>query len=170
MDKQKKLLFLGGTGAMYDAVALAQKKGIYCIVADYYENSPAKRIADRSYLVSTTDIDAVLEIARENEIDGVFTGFSDANLPPARAVADALGLPFYATTEQIEVTTNKLLFKATCRKFGIPVVPEYALDGDLRPEDLAKVRYPVIVKPTDAWASKGVSICEGEAALRKAVP
>ena len=170
MDKQKKLLFLGGTGAMYDAVALAQKKGIYCIVADYYENSPAKRIADRSYLVSTTDIDAVLEIARENEIDGVFTGFSDANLPPARAVADALGLPFYATTEQIEVTTNKLLFKATCRKFGIPVVPEYALDGDLRPEDLAKVRYPVIVKPTDAWASKGVSICEDEAALRKAVP
>lgn len=170
MNQQKKILFLGGTGAMYDAVKIAQDKGIFCIVADYYENSPAKKIADLSYLVSTTDIEAVLQIARENKIDGVFTGFSDANLPPARAVADALGLPFYATNEQIEVTTNKLLFKATCRKFGIPVVPEYPVDSELRPDDLARIEYPVIVKPSDAWASKGVSICQNEEELRTAVP
>lgn len=75
MENQKKLLFLGGTGAMYDAVERAKRMGIYTIVVDYYPNSPAKRIADRSYLASTTDIDRVLEIARENEIDGVFTGF-----------------------------------------------------------------------------------------------
>lgn len=115
MENQKKLLFLGGTGAMYDAVERAKRMGIYTIVVDYYPNSPAKRIADRSYLASTTDIDRVLEIARENEIDGVFTGFSDANLMPACLVADTLGLPFYATKEQINVTTNKLLFKETCR-------------------------------------------------------
>lgn len=166
---KKTLLFLGGTGAMYDAVELAKQKGIYTIVADYFPNSPAKRIADKSYLVSTTDIDKVIEIAKENKIDGVFTGYSDANLPPARAVADALGLPFYATNEQIEVTTNKLLFKQTCREHGIPVVPEYALDKNLNPEDLAKIVYPVIVKPSDAWASKGVSICENEKELIDAV-
>lgn len=169
MDEQKTLLFLGGTGAMYDAVEIAKRKGIKTIVVDYFPNSPAKRVADKSYLASTTDIDAVLEIARENHIDGVFTGYSDANLPPARAVADALGLPFYATSEQIEVTTNKLLFKKTCREYGIPVVPEYPLDKDLKPEDLARIRYPVIVKPSDAWASKGVSICQNQEELIAAV-
>ena len=66
MENQKKLLFLGGTGAMYDAVERAKRMGIYTIVVDYYPNSPAKRIADRSYLASTTDIDRVLEIARED--------------------------------------------------------------------------------------------------------
>lgn len=170
MENQKKLLFLGGTGAMYDAVERAKRMGIYTIVVDYYPNSPAKRIADRSYLASTTDIDRVLEIARENEIDGVFTGFSDANLMPACLVADTLGLPFYATKEQINVTTNKLLFKETCREYGIPVVPEFHLDGDLKREDLELIQYPVIVKPSDAWASKGVSICENEKELCEAVP
>lgn len=169
MNHKKTLLFLGGTGAMYDAVEIAKSMGIYTIVADYYPNSPAKRVADKSYLASTTDIETILQIARENNIDGVFTGYSDANLPPARAVADALGLPFYATNEQIEVTTNKLLFKKTCRDYGIPVVPEYSLDKNLNPEDLARIVYPVIVKPSDAWASKGVSICENEAELIKAV-
>ena len=61
MENQKKLLFLGGTGAMYDAVERAKRMGIYTIVVDYYPNSPAKRIADRSYLASTTDIDRVLD-------------------------------------------------------------------------------------------------------------
>lgn len=169
MTDQKTLLFLGGTGAMYDAVEIAKSKGIYTIVADYYPNSPAKRVADKSYLASTTDVDAILKIAKENHIDGVFTGYSDANLAPARVVADALGLPFYATREQIEVTTNKLLFKKTCREYGIPVVPEFMLDKAMNPDDLAKIRYPVIVKPADAWASKGVSICHDEAELIAAV-
>lgn len=169
MDNQKTLLFLGGTGAMYDAVEIAKHKGIKTIVVDYFPNSPAKRVADKAYLTSTTDIDAVLKIARENHIDGVFTGYSDANLPPARAVADALGLPFYATNEQIQVTTNKLLFKKTCREYGIPVVPEYNLDKTLDPADLTKIKYPVIVKPSDAWASKGVSVCHNQEELITAV-
>ena len=169
MSEQKKLMFLGGTGAMYDVVRRAKNKGIYTIVVDYFTNSPAKRIADRSYLVSTMDIDAVLQIAREHQIDGVFTGFSDANLMPARRIADALGLPFYATADQIRITTDKLLFKETCRAYDIPVVPEYHLDSTLAPPDLDCIQYPVIVKPADAWASKGISICQNEQELRSAV-
>ena len=38
MENQKKLLFLGGTGAMYDAVERAKRMGIYTIVVDYYPN------------------------------------------------------------------------------------------------------------------------------------
>ena len=52
MNDKKTLLFLGGTGAMYDAVEIAKSMGIYTIVADYYPNSPAKRVADKSYLES----------------------------------------------------------------------------------------------------------------------
>ena len=164
----KTILFLGGTGAMCDAVERAKYKGYRTIVIDYYSNSPAKRIADKSYLVSTTDADVVLTIAKENHIDGVFTGYSDANLLPARIIADELNLPFYANREQILTTTNKLLFKQTCRKFAIPVVPEYQLDETMSESDLSQIRYPVIIKPSDSWASKGVSICQNEDELCKA--
>ena len=155
---------------MYDAVERAKQKGIRTVVVDYYEDSPAKRIADVSYLSSTMDIDALLRIARENHIDGVFTGYSDANLLPARIVADELGLPFYANRKNIETTTNKILFKNTCREHGISVVPEYYLDAELDKRDLAKVHYPVIIKPADSWASKGVSVCYNEQELCSAVP
>ena len=169
MDKQKKIFLFGGTAAMCEVVETAKRMGLYTIVIDYYPNSPAKKLADRAYLVSTTDYDAVLKIAKENEVDGIFAGIADVNLLPAKKIADSLGLPFYATEEQIEITTNKLLFKKTCREYDIPVVPEYALDGELRAEDLAKVQYPVIVKPTDAYSCKGVSVCKDEAELRSAV-
>lgn len=165
----KTVLFLGGTGAMRDAVEKAKMMDICTVVVDYYENSPAKKIADYAYLVSTTDVDAVLEIARKHRIDGVFTGFSDANLLPARKVADALGLPFYVTEEQIAATTDKLRFKETCRKYQIPVVPEYSVDASLSQDALKAIEYPVIVKPADAWASKGVSICKDEDELCDAV-
>lgn len=155
---------------MCDAVEMAKKKGFRTIVLDYFPHSPAKKLADKAYLASTTDIDAVLKIARENQIDGIFTGYADVNLMPARIIADELGLPFYATKHQIEVTTDKLLFKQTCREYGIPVVPEYHLDKDLAAEDLAQIRYPVIIKPADSYSSKGVSVCGDEQELRRAVP
>lgn len=167
---KKTILFLGGTVAMCDAVETAKKKGYRTIVLDYFPNSPAKKLADKAYDVSTLDLDAVLSIAKENHIDGVFTGYVDVNLMPARIIADELGLPFYATKHQIDVTTDKLLFKQCCREYGIPVVPEYHLDSVLAAEDLSRIRYPVIIKPADSYSSKGVSVCGNEKELRAAVP
>ena len=169
MDQNKKsILFLGGTAAMRDAVDLANKKNYRTIVLDYFSDSPSKQIADKSYLVSTTDIDAVLDIAKIEHIDGVFTGYSDVNLLPAQIIAEKLNLPFYATKHQIEVTTNKLLFKQTCREYGIPVVPEYSLDEKMSDSELCKINYPVIIKPTDSYSSKGVSVCNNEDELLQA--
>lgn len=166
----KKILFLGGTSAMCDAVVYAGKKGYYTIVLDYFPHSPAKKLADKAYDVSTLDMDGVLQIAREHEIDAVFTGYADVNLLPARIVADEFGLPFYATKHQIDITSDKLLFKQCCREHGIPVVPEYHLDSSLKPEDLAGISYPVIIKPADSYSSKGVSVCFSEQELCSSVP
>ena len=162
----KRLLVLGATGLIYDAVAIAKEMGVYTVVTDYYPNAPAKKIADKSYDVSTTDIDALEKIALEEKIDGVFTGFSDVNLHSALDLCDRLGKPFYATREQIAVTTNKLRFKELCRKFNVPTVPQYELDYRLLPEHLSKIKYPVMVKPADSYASKGCRVCQNEEELR----
>lgn len=166
----KSILFLGGSAAMCDAVEHAQALGYRTIVVDYYIDSPAKRIADKQYLASTTDIDALMEIAIQEGINGVFTGFADVNLLPARILADKLSLPFYANKHQIEITTNKLLFKQVCRDFDIPTVPEFYIDDKLSKDDLSLINYPVIVKPADSYSSKGVSVCVNRAELLKAVP
>lgn len=165
----KRLLFLGATGLMCTAVETAKRMGIYTIVTDYCPDAVAKSIADRKYDVSTTDIDALERLARDERVDGVFTGFSDVNLYSAQALCQRLGLPFYATREQLDMTTNKLRFKEMCRRHGVPTVKQYELDARCLPEHLAKIEYPVIVKPADSYASKGCSVCKNQEELLEAV-
>lgn len=153
----KKILLLGAHALTIHLINKAKEMGIYTIVTDYVKDAPAKKVADEAYDISTLDIDALVQLARDKKVDGVFTGYVDINLAPCCKVCNALGLPFYATLEQLEQTMNKVNFKNNCRKYGIKVVddvPEELLDGDY-----GKVNYPVIVKPADSYSSKGISVC-----------
>ena len=167
--KGKKLLVLGGTSAK-DIVAQAKRMGVYTIVADLEETNASKKIADEGVIISTTDTAALVTLINEKHIDGVFSGPSEFNIQQVMKVCQAAGLPFYATKEQWDICQNKAAFKALCRKFNVPVVPEYEITAEMLPEDLARIKYPVVVKPTDACSSKGLSICVNEEELRKAIP
>lgn len=166
----KKLLFLGATSYACDFINLAKEQGVYTIVTDYYQDAPAKTIADKSYDVSTLDYDAVLQIAVENNVDAIAVGWSDINLTVARAICAKLDLPFYASEEQIAATLNKRSFKRLCTECGVPAVPEYSLDTDFKDDDLERIKYPVIVKPVDNGASKGVYICKDKNDLKEKYP
>lgn len=158
-DGQKRILLLSGIAHMIDVVQTARSMGLYTIVTDRDAASPAKKTADKSYDVSTSDIDRLAEIAKEEEIDGVFNGFDDVNTWNALALCERLGLPYYATYEQLEICSNKDRFKNHCRQFNVPVVEEYSLANGLDEEVLAGLRFPVIIKPVDSYASQGITVC-----------
>lgn len=157
--RNKRLLFIGANGNIVHAVQRAKELGVYTIVTDYFEDSPAKRIADKSYLVSTADTERLLAICREERVDGVFTGYSELNLNFTERLCKAGGYPFYATAEQVETLTNKARFKAACRRYGVPAVPDFAVSDPPTEAQLAAIRYPVIVKPVDSYSGKGITIC-----------
>ena len=167
--KGKKLLVLGGTSAK-DIVLQAKRMGVYTIVADFNETNSAKQVADKSLQISTADIDALVQVVKDYRIDGVFSGPSEFNIQQVMKVCEKAGLPFYATKEQWDICQNKIAFKTLCRQFKVPVIPEYHVTEEMLPTDLAKVKYPVVVKPTDSYSSKGLSICSNEEELRKAIP
>ena len=167
--KGKKLLVLGGTSGK-DIVAQAKRMGVYTIVADLEDMNAAKSIADEGVVISTTDTEALVRLIREKHIDGVFSGPSEFNIQQVMKVCQAAGLPFYATKEQWDICQNKATFKNLCREFNVPVVPEYQVSAEMYPEELAIIKYPVVVKPVDACSSKGLSICSDEAQLREAIP
>ena len=168
--KGKKLLLLGTNMATCDMVNYAKSKGVHTIVSDYLdpENSPAKRIADEYWMISTDDIDLLEKKARENQVNGVIAGISDFNLKKALILCEKLDLPFYCTRDQMDVCSDKKRFKQLCRKHGVPVVPEYSIDENFKPEELRKIEYPVIVKPVDNTAGRGISICNNEYELHAA--
>ena len=104
----------GGVALACDIVKKAQELGVYVMVTDYLEDSPAKKIADESFMISTTDIDAVVKLCQDQRVDGVFTGYIDSMLPYCCDVCERLGLPFYATRKQLEYTVDKRRFKDIC--------------------------------------------------------
>lgn len=167
----KKILFLGAHALMAHLINKAKEMGIYTIVTDYIKDAPAKKLADEAYDISTLDIDALVALAKEKQVDGVFTGYVDVNLAPCRKVCEALGLPFYATLEQLDATMNKVNFKENCRKHNIKVVDD--VPGEYLDGKYDRIQYPVIVKPADSYSSKGISVCfkkeEMQPALDKAM-
>lgn len=165
--KGEKLLILGGIPHMIDVVETAKSMGIYTIVVDYSPDSPAKAIADKSFNISTADIDAIVKVAKREKINGIFCAFEDFNLWNALELCERLNLPFYATRKQLEITTNKRYFKKVCKQNGIPVVEEYYFDEKMTESDINKIRFPVIIKPVDSYGSKGISICYSRDELKE---
>lgn len=164
--KGKKLLILGGITVSCEIIRQAKKKGVYVIITDYLEDSPGKKIADESFMVSTTDIDNVVNLIKREKINGILTGFIDSMLPYYQQICEKTDLPCYATKEQIEIATNKLKFKKLCNKFGVPVVEEYKINYPFKVEDINNIKFPVLVKPVDNSGARGIHICENAEDLK----
>ena len=65
----KKILLLGGSAQQVVAIETAKKLGYYTVLCDFLPDNPGQYVADKFFLVSTTDQDAVLEVARQEHID-----------------------------------------------------------------------------------------------------
>ena len=157
----KIMLELGTNVASVDIVKYAMSEGAYVIVADYLEpeHSEAKRYANESVMISTIDVAALCDFAQKRRVDGVFCGVSEMNILSAKAVADRLGLPFYFTMDQWNLTQNKEHFKKLCLEHGVPVPKAYPVEDIDAIEKDNSIEYPVIVKPVDLGAAIGVHIC-----------
>lgn len=161
----KKLLVLGGVAMICELVRDAQSRGAYVIVADYYEDSPAKKIADEAWLESTVDTEKLAARCEKAGVDGVISAFDDFNVICSQKLSERIGKPFYATGAQVETTMDKVNFKKLCRDSGVPSTPEFELDKELSRQCLDKIQYPVIIKPVDSSGARGITICQNEEEL-----
>ena len=163
----KKLLILSGDSKHVKLVKAAKELGIYTIVADYLspDDSPAKKIADESWLLSYVDVKALVERCKNERVDGVLTCYQESTLVPYYWICKELQIPCYGEINQFEQLMNKKIFKALCQKNGLNVISEYSFD------DVAKrnIEFPVFVKPTDSGGSKGQTICNNYDELEQAI-
>ena len=164
--KHKKLLILGSDVGSIDVVNAAHEMGLYVIVSDLMETSPARRAADETWNLSTTDIEGLARKCQEEGVDGVMTGVSEFNFINCRSLCRKLGLPIYCNNDETwSISTNKYKFKQLCRECGASVSPSYEITDELRQEDLDKVVFPVVVKPSDGTGNRGMSYCSNKEEL-----
>lgn len=165
----KKLLILGGNPETVPLVKVANDMGIRTIVASARHTDPAKKYAWKSADFEGLDTDAMIKIARDEEVDGVLVGVADILVPAYCTVCESLEFPCYATQKIVDVFSFKDTFKKTCESYGIHGIPEYQLDTEFKQEDLNKIVYPVMVKPVDNGGGVGMTLAYDEAELRKGV-
>lgn len=163
------LLVMGGFAQICDIVQHAKEKGIYVIVTDYLQDSPAKRIADESYMISISDVDRIVNLCKERSVDGVMNYCIDPGQKPYQQICEKLGLSCYGTKEQFDILTNKDLFYDACLKNNVGVVPRYNLQVDCNMSQLSGVEFPIVVKPADGRASRGITICTDEKEVPHAI-
>ncbi len=153
----KKLLLLGGSRYILPVIRTAHELGIYVITADYLPENIAHKYSDEYVNVSVIDKKAVLECAKEKNIDGIMSFACDPGVVTAAYVAERMGLPSVGSYEAVSILQNKGRFREFLEKngFNVPKAKTYKSIDEIK-NDKESLYYPLIVKPVDNAGSKGV--------------
>lgn len=156
----KKILLLGGSTQQIPAIEYANNQGYYTVLCDYLSDNPGQKYAKKFYCVSTTDKDAILEVAKNENVDGIVAYASDPAAPTAAYAAEKLGLPTNPY-KSVEILAFKDKFREFLKKnnFNCPKAKSFSSVESAK-EEISQFTFPVMVKPIDSSGSKGVSKVE----------
>lgn len=157
---------LGGSLYQVYAIKEAVRLGYYVITCDYLPSNPGHRFAHEYHNVSTTDKEAVLDLAKKLQVDGVVAYASDPAAPTAAFVCEQLGLPT-SPYQSVEILSNKDLFRQFLQENGFNCPKAM---GFVRFEDalahIDEFQLPVMVKPVDSSGSKGINKMSDKSQLK----
>lgn len=167
MKKSKRILFLGGSKFQIPPIVYAKAQGHHVITCDYLPDNPGHQFADEYCNLSTTDFDAVLQLAKERKVDGIVAYASDPAAPTQAYVANEMGLPSNPY-ESVKILARKDLFREFLSKhnFYVPKSRSFYSVGDSL-SWFREIKKPVIVKPVDSSGSKGVTKIFDESQLEE---
>lgn len=167
---QKKLMLLGGIRYLLPVIKVARNCGYYVITCDYIPDNIAHKYSDEYVNVSIIDKEAVLQVAKKKQINGIMSFGVDPGVIAASYVQNQLGLPSFGPYESVEILQNKDKFRAflTANGFNVPKSKGYNTVQEAK-ADVLNWTFPVIVKPTDSAGSKGVMRADSLEAMHKAI-
>ena len=151
----KKAIVLGGTSPHVELIKRLKQREYETILVDYLDNSPGMVVADHYICASTLDKEAVLEIARENQVNLVISTCIDQANSTCCYVAEKMGLSHpYSYKTSLDVT-DKGLMKSIMINAGIPT-SKFTLTDSIENIVWEEIQFPAVVKPVDCNSSKGV--------------
>lgn len=151
----KKAIVLGGTSPHVELIKRLKQREYETILVDYLDNSPGMVVADHYICSSTLDKEAVLEIARENQVNLVISTCIDQANSTCCYVAEKMGLSHpYSYKTSLDVT-DKGLMKSIMINAGIPT-SKFTLTDSIENIVWEEIQFPAVVKPVDCNSSKGV--------------
>jgi len=163
-------VMLLGSGELGKEVAIELKRlGCEVIALDRYENAPAMQIADRSYVISMLDADALRELAVKEKPNFI--------VPEIEAIAtDCLieleteGFTVVPSARAAHLTMNREgIRRLVAEKLALPT-SSYAFAQTKQEFEQAveEIAYPCLVKPIMSSSGKGQSLVKSSTDLNNA--
>lgn len=165
----KKLLILGGNEKSIGVIEKAKERGYYTILCDQDENVITRKMVDKFYPVSVMDEEEVYKVAVNEKVDGIVSYASDRIALVVAKLANRLNLPSNPW-KSVEILIKKDLFRKFLKdnNFNVPKAVSFTeLNEDIK-DEINKMKFPVMVKPTDSAGSTGVEKIEDIDELEKA--
>ena len=151
----KRIMIIGAGEMQVPVILKAKNIGLYVVTIDGNIKAPGNKYADVALEIDTNDKFKILKAAKDYEIDGLLTT-SDLPVRVVAFVSQELGLKGLSVSAA-EITTNKYLLRKKLQDKGIisPLFFKLACIEDI---DKLKKRFifPMIIKPVDSSASRGV--------------
>lgn len=154
-----KAFVIAGGVPQVELLKQLKSRGFITVLADGSANAVARPYADIFYHVNIFDISAIKEIAENEKVDFLLTVCADQVLLVVAEVSEMLGLPCYIDYKTAQNVSDKIKMKRIFKEIGIPTT-DYVETDHLDLNKISKLRYPLIVKPVDAYSSKGVRKAE----------
>lgn len=154
---KKRVLVLNGSFCEAPIIKKAKEMGMYVITTGNAPNLIGHQYADEYIPADYSDKEKVLQIVKDNDIEGVISCANDFGVLTAAYVAEQMGWSGHDKYEIAKLLHHKNLFKQYVYKHNIPAPHSYC------PEDKAdalnyikQIEYPIIVKANDLTGGKGI--------------
>lgn len=148
-------LIIAGGVPQIELIKQLKERGIVTILADGSPNAVARQYADIFHCVDIFDIDAVKEIAVREKVDFLLTVCADQVLLVVAEVSEMLNLPCYIDYKTAQDVSDKIRMKQIFKEIGVPTTA-YVETNYFDIDAISQLHYPLVVKPVDAYSSKGV--------------
>ncbi len=163
----KKVMVLGAGIGQLRIIEICRGIGCELVILSRETEQPGVKYADIFYQQDISDKEVILEIARAEKIDAILTDQVDAGVLTVAYVAEKLNLPGIGYNIA-QIFVNKLAMKQKAKSMGISVADFYPVSNiEEAIEASQKLHYPLVIKPADSTASKGVLIINNEADLKE---
>lgn len=160
---QTKVLLCGSGELGKEVVIELKRLGVEVIALDAYENAPAMQVADRSYVISMLDRDALRSVIEKEQPDYI--------VPEVEAIAtDVLveleneGFTVVPTARAAKLTMNREgIRRLAAEDLSLPTSNFAFCDTfEELQEAIKDIGYPCVIKPIMSSSGKGQSTIKSE--------
>lgn len=150
----KKIAIIGASYLQKPLVEKANDLGLYTICFAWEDGAVCADISNKFYPISIIEKENILEICKNEQIDGICTIASDVAAPTVAYVAEKLKL-YGNSYESAFIANNKYKMRQAFMHANI-LCPKFIKIQSIDDVNTITIEHPLIVKPVDRSGSLGV--------------